>query len=493
MPFSSVGHANMNTENTNAVNIKQPPVRVTRARAKALGASDGLPPCSKPSFGQEQKLVLRANSKRAASDENKASAIATASFQYKRRAVLKDVTNDSNKNTNLGILKASQVQTSKRAPGKKNAKVASNVSGDNLPVQEVAKMKLADDLSKIRVAELQELTMGVKLEGNERVLKRRQHGVGDMMLPIPAFTKQAGLQNFHKKDEDMDCEKSEGSKEVDIVDIDSNLDPLVCSLYASDIYSKMRITELERRPSTNYMEELQRDITPSMRAILIDWLVEVSEEYKLGPDTLYLTVDMIDRFLSFIYIEKQRLQLLGVACMLIASKYEEILPPRVEDFCFITDNTYSREEVIKMESEVLNLLHFQLSIPTTKTFLRRFIQAAQSSNKVPCVQLEFLANYLAELTLVDYSFLNFLPSLVAASAVFLARWTLSQSDHPWNYTLEHYTSYKASQLKTTVIAMEDLQRNTNGCSLNAIREKYKQLKFQRVATLNSKQPVVSLF
>ncbi|KAL5574953.1 hypothetical protein UlMin_016652 [Ulmus minor] len=211
---------------------------------------------------------------------------------------------------------------------------------------------------------------------------------------------------------------------------------------------------------------------------------EVSKEYKLGPDTLYLTVDMIDRFLSFIYIEKQRLQLLGVACMLIASKYEEICTPRVEDFCFITDNNYSREEVINMESEVLNHLHFQLSIPTTETFLRRFIQAAQSSNKkfylvvqVPCVQLEFLENCLAELTLVDYSFLNFLPSLVAAFDVFLARWTFIQSDHPW--------------LKTTIIAMENLQRNTNGYSLNAIREKYKQLK--RVVTLTSKQPVVSLF
>ncbi|KAL5582410.1 hypothetical protein UlMin_014852 [Ulmus minor] len=153
---------------------------------------------------------------------------------------------------------------------------------------------------------------------------------------------------------------------------------------------------------------------PLLRFFVIAWWV--SKEYKLGPYTLYLTVDMID----------------------------QICAPRVEDFCFIADNTYSREKVIKMEGEVLNLLHFQLSILTTETFLRRFIQTVQSSNKVPCVQLEFLANYLAELTLVDYTFLNFLPSLVAASAVFL------------NYTLEHYTSYKASQLKTTVIVMEDL-------------------------------------
>lgn len=93
------------------------------------------------------------------------------------------------------------------------------------------------------------------------------------------------------------------------------------------------------------MEAMQKDITPSMRGILIDWLVEVAEEYKLVPDTLYLTVAYIDRFLSCNTVTRQRLQLLGVSCMLIASKYEEICAPQVEEFCYITDNTYRREEV----------------------------------------------------------------------------------------------------------------------------------------------------
>ncbi|KAJ0089627.1 hypothetical protein Patl1_12828 [Pistacia atlantica] len=150
-------------------------------------------------------------------------------------------------------------------------------------------------------------------------------------------------------------------------------------------------------------------------------------------------------------------------------------------------------QVLEMESRVLNFLHFQLSVPTAKTFLRRYIQAAQASYTVSCLELEFLANYLAELTLVEYDFLKCLPSLVAASAVFLARWTLNQSEHPWNPTLEHYTSYKASELKCTVLALEDLQMNTNGCSLNAIREKYRQQKFKSVATLTPTERVLSLF
>ncbi|WZZ84900.1 hypothetical protein YC2023_113479 [Brassica napus] len=127
-----------------------------------------------------------------------------------------------------------------------------------------------------------------------------------------------------------------------------------------------------------------------------------------------------------------------------------------------------------METQVLNFLHFRLSVPTTKTFLRRFIQAAKASDQVLHTEMESLADYLAELTLVEYSFLRFLPSLIAASAVFLARWTLDQSKHPWNPTLQHYTRYETPSLKKTVLAMEDLQLNTSGSTLVAVRNKYNQ-------------------
>ncbi|KAF0889554.1 hypothetical protein E2562_028649, partial [Oryza meyeriana var. granulata] len=174
-------------------------------------------------------------------------------------------------------------------------------------------------------------------------------------------------------------------------------------------------------------------------------------------------------------------------------KYEEICAPRVEEFCFITDNTYTKAEVLKMECLVLNDLGFHLSVPTTKTFLRRFLRAAQFSRKAPSITLGCLANYLAELTLIDYSFLKFLPSVVAASAVFLARWTLDQSDLPWNRTLEHYTSYKSSDIQICVCALRELQHNTSNCPLNAIREKYRQQKFECVANLTSPELVQSLF
>ncbi len=106
------------------------------------------------------------------------------------------------------------------------------------------------------------------------------------------------------------------------------------------------------------MESVQQDVNTSMRGILVDWLVEVAQEYKLVSETLFLAVNYIDRFLSCKVAPRRKLQLVGITCMLVAAKYEEIYAPQIEDFCYITDNTYAREEVLAMEQQVILLLLF---------------------------------------------------------------------------------------------------------------------------------------
>ncbi|XP_020223100.1 cyclin-A2-2 isoform X2 [Cajanus cajan] len=457
-------------------------VRVTRAMARAFGRVSAS---SRPSFKRETKTKPSSSS---------------SSFDGKRVVVvLGDVTNISRKSLKKCVAsETSKVET--RGGYKKTiTEGASGVSTQVLSTQEDVRAKLTKDLSTASMVQSHGTVVSERPEDRMLVQPCMSRGIrGGLMagslLLMQGSMKSDEFPSSSYKDIDIISEKLKPSDGLGIVDIDSVelKDPQVWSSYAPDIYKNICVREFERRSLSNYMDELQQDINPSMRGILIDWLVEVSEEYKLVPDTLYLTVNLIDRFLSQSLIQKQRLQLLGVTCMLIASKYEEMCAPRVEDFCFITDNSYTKAEVLKMESEILNVLHFQLSVPTTKTFLRRFILAAQYSYKVSDAELEFLANYLAELTLVEYSFLQFLPSLIAASAVLLARWTLNQSEHPWNSTMEHYTNYKVSELKTTVLALADLQLDTKGYCLNAIREKYKQQKFKSVANLSPK-PVQSLF
>ncbi|CAL4910955.1 unnamed protein product [Urochloa decumbens] len=269
-------------------------------------------------------------------------------------------------------------------------------------------------------------------------------------------------------------------KAENIFCLDDNYEDL-CATLAYEITENLREAETRKMPSTNFVETIQTDMSTTMRAMLIDWLVEVAEGYRLVPETLYLTVNYIDRYLSVKDISRNRLQLLGVACLLIAAKYEEICPVQVEELCYVTDNSYTKEEVLQMEASVLNYLKFEMTVATPKCFLRRFVHAAQVFDKGSTLHLEFLANYICELSLLEYSLLCYLPSLVAASSVFLARFILKPAKNPWNSSLSYYTQYTPSELRGCVRVLHRLFRFGPGRDLPAIREKYSQHKYKFVA------------
>ncbi|KAE8718415.1 Cyclin-A2-3 [Hibiscus syriacus] len=484
----------MRKENVVSANVGEFNGRITRARAAALCASSQLPPL-KASTQPDQKRILRANLKRTSLGENSTNAAENAGHQSKKRAALQDVTNVFCNNSYRKCFNAPKIQSKGSKQARKVQVNASKMAPDVAPQAQPTESELHKEgiqETEIIDPKLEEVTCSVNVRGDRTLLldSITDEGVhcdrpANQNSSIP-LQPRSPLRN----EKVSFSGTSTASSDPDFNDIDSDMkDPQ----FAASMHRKSITTCVLPRPCSGFMETIQQDITQSMRAILVDWLVEVSEEYKLVPDTLYLTVYLIDRFLSRNYIERKRLQLLGITCMLIASKYEEICAPRVEEFCFITDNTYVREEVLNMEGQVLKYFGFQLFAPTAKTFLRRFLRAAQASYTAPSLELENLANYLAELTLIDYGFLNFAPSMVAASAVFLAKWTLDQSCHPWNPTLEHYTAYNTSDIRTTVLALQDLQLNTNGCPLTAIRVKYRQQKFKSVATLASPKLLETLF
>ncbi|XP_021827304.1 cyclin-A3-4-like isoform X2 [Prunus avium] len=252
--------------------------------------------------------------------------------------------------------------------------------------------------------------------------------------------------------------------------------------HSSSIYRHLLSLEMDmnKRSSPSYMGRVQNDISPNMREILVDWLVEVAEEYQLVTDTLFLTVSYIDRYLSSYAISRNK-------------KYEEICPPRVEDFCYITDNTYIMEEVLEMERDVLKFLNFDTGPPTTKNFLRILMRAALENYKSSKTQLEFLSCYLVELSLLDYSCVQFLPSVVAASAIFLSRFTIQPEVHPWSLALQSYSGYRPSDLKMCVRAIHDLQLNIKGSSLRAVRDKYRKPKYACVGTLTSLPEIPAIY
>ncbi|RDX89049.1 putative cyclin-A3-1, partial [Mucuna pruriens] len=263
--------------------------------------------------------------------------------------------------------------------------------------------------------------------------------------------------------------------------------PQVDETYVFGIYQYLHAMEIQekRRPIVDYMEKVQKEVTPFMRAILVDWLVEVAEEYQLHSDTVHLAVSYIDRFLSVNSMNKSRFQLLGISSLFIASKYEEVDVPYLDQFCSITDDTSDKAEVVKMEADIFKTLKFEMGNPTVKTFLRRFASVASENQKTPNLQFEYLGSYLGELSLLEYDCLRFLPSIVAASVIFLARFIITPEVHPWSCSLRECSGYKPAELKECVLILHDLYLSKRAAYFQAVRDKYKQLKFQYVANLPS--------
>lgn len=198
------------------------------------------------------------------------------------------------------------------------------------------------------------------------------------------------------------------------------------------------------------------------------------------PETLYLTVNLIDRFLQQKQVRRSKLQLLGVSALLVASKYEEIYPPEIRDLVYITDRAYNKNEILEMETQIITTLKYNLTVPTVHSFLCRFLKAAHADRTM--VQLSC---YLAERTLQEYGMVQFLPSVVAATSVLVARKSLNR--HPWSPTLVKYTGYDEPELAACIECMKQYMTEADapvpaGTAVQqAAQKKYSSPKFGSVS------------
>ncbi|KAI7992315.1 hypothetical protein LOK49_LG12G02440 [Camellia lanceoleosa] len=223
--------------------------------------------------------------------------------------------------------------------------------------------------------------------------------------------------------------------DIDAADIDNELAVVE---YVEDIYKFYKQVENESRVH-DYMDS-QPEINEKMRGILVDWLIEVHNKFELMPETLYLTINIVDRYLASKMVLRRELQLVGISAMLMASKYEEIWAPEVNDFVCISDRAYTNEQVLITEKRILGELEWSLTVPTPYVFLARFIKAAVADQ-----HMENMVYFLAELGIMNYATIIYCPSMLAASAVYTARCTLNKSP-AWNDTLKLHTGFSETQL-----------------------------------------------
>jgi hypothetical protein len=425
--------------------------RVTRAKAAALTTADEQTNISKKPL-QTKRLAANTN---------------TLNGQ-RRRAALGDVTNAS---------KGVETQDEKKALGATKPALASKAARPT-GVQKLNRTNSArsalgvkDNNVKPKSGELKRPGSGSGVLGDghrkrvhtststvqsteEAILVAEEPPKQKPVSEAPIVTKEevkVTAQAFQDAFNDLDAE-----------DVD---DPLMVAEYVGEIFEYYKTLETVTMPNPDYMDH-QDDLEWKMRGILIDWLIEVHTRFRLLPETLFLAVNIIDRFLSQKVVPLDKLQLVGVTAMFIASKYEEVLSPHIGNFVHVADDGFTVEEVLSAERYTLQTLKYDLSYPNPMNFLRRISKADNYD-----IQTRTIGKYLMEISLVDHRFMKYPQSHVAATAMYVARLILESG--PWvrfmpcllillladpcaqDATLAHFSGYTEEQIQPVFDLMLD--------------------------------------
>ena len=250
-----------------------------------------------------------------------------------------------------------------------------------------------------------------------------------------------------------------------------NKNPQIVEEYFDEIHKYLKSIENSDLPKENYMKTVQKDITEKMRIVLVDWLIDVHSKFKLVPETLFLTINIIDRYLSKKSINRKHLQLLGITALFIASKYEDIYPPELKDFIFMTDNAYKKEQVIKLENDILDKIEFSIAYPTSLRFLEIYKEIfnyfkllimifINNYVKINLKEIDFFrCRYFIEIALLDYNSCHFSPSLIAVTSIFL------------NYIINNIKNKDIKYFENKILKILEYDlKNIKSCLDSMIRE-----------------------
>ena len=250
--------------------------------------------------------------------------------------------------------------------------------------------------------------------------------------------------------------------------------------YLEEIYLNLLLEEsqTESKPKMGYMN-FQNEINEQMRAILIDWIIEVHFQFNLRQETLYMTISIIDTYLSFHFISRKELQLLGIVCLLISCKSQEIYYPNQNKFIEVTDGAYTKEEMLKMENDILKKLNFNIVYPTSNDFYN-ILSKLYNFNK----KQYFLGKYFLECVLIDYQMIKYSSSVIAAACVYIVMKYFGINGYQ-----KLYSSYIINEnnpeniIKNSAKDIYALMVNLSNSKLKTVKNKYGLAQFESVSNI----------
>lgn len=224
--------------------------------------------------------------------------------------------------------------------------------------------------------------------------------------------------------------------------------------YAVEMYEYHRSRERSTSARPFYMKK-QPDLKIKMRSILICWLMDVHDALDSVPETLYLTINLLDRYLERKQIPRKKLQLVGITAFFLASKYEHVTEPNISTMVKLCDKKYTKEEILEMEQNMLNTLNYRITVSSALTFLLFYLKAAHADRKIIKKSCKILQR-----TLFSYELLKYLPSQLAAASVFIAYCTRDDVS-AWNPTLLKYEKYHIEDILPVARAVTKEKSATN--------------------------------
>lgn len=249
-----------------------------------------------------------------------------------------------------------------------------------------------------------------------------------------------------------------------------------CSEYANEIYNYLKEREAPFLIKFGSFLKIQTEVHEKMRECLIDWLVEIHRKFKLLPETLYMTVSLIDRVFAKEKIQKSKLQCLGLASLFIAGKYEEIYPPDLRDYVNVANYQVGKDEILKMERQILKILEFDLSCPSIYIFLQRYSRLLKTD------ETQFsLAEYLSESQFLDTRMFKYPPSLIAASCLYLSSKILNKDC--WNSLIEEQSKYSESEVKSCAGLISKIPNIVENQGFLNIKTKFMSTKYKEVGRM----------
>ena len=229
--------------------------------------------------------------------------------------------------------------------------------------------------------------------------------------------------------------------------------------YTDDILENLIEEEknINNAINPNYFE-VQKEINPKMRSILIDWLLDVHNKFNFKQETLYTAIYIMDSFLSIKLIQRKRFQLLGITSLLISTKFNEIYLRKIGDYALITDNAYKVDDIKKMEQEIVKALDFNFLVPSALSFFEIITKKIGISEDI---NLYKFGEFLMESFLIDFKSLYFSYSTIACASCYIAMKFYKMKNYQICYNNKFF-SVKNNVYNDDLYAIKDCAKNICG-------------------------------